>query len=141
MQRGGKPAPEAAAEPDDEPRPALRLPADALVDRHRAIAVRLGGGPFVAGLLDRIVVEGRDLVLGHAIGRKPCRNMDVAEPLDVRENLVGTGAGDGAGGPEGVADEDDAGLLIAGVAVEVGRADLDVACYSKFAHDPLQPRQ
>ena len=39
--------------------------------------------------------------------------MDVAEPLDVGEHLVGAGAGDGAGGLEGVADQHDAGLEMA----------------------------
>ena len=38
--------------------------------------------------------------------------MDVAEPLDVGEDLVGAGAGDRAGGLEGVADQDDAGLAM-----------------------------
>ena len=39
--------------------------------------------------------------------------MDVAEPLDVGEHLVGAGSGDRAGGLEGVADQNDAGLAMA----------------------------
>ena len=40
--------------------------------------------------------------------------MDVAELGDVGEHLVGAGAGDRAGGRKRVADQDDAGLAIAG---------------------------
>ena len=40
--------------------------------------------------------------------------MDVAELGDVGEHLVGAGTGNGAGVRKGVADQDDAGLALAG---------------------------
>ena len=67
--------------------------------------------------------------------------MDVAEPLDVGEDLVGAGPADGAGGLEGVADQHDAGAAIAGVGIEIDGADLDVAGNGERAGDALQPRQ
>ena len=36
--------------------------------------------------------------------------MDIAEPFDVGEHLVGPGTGDRAGGLKGVADQDDSGF-------------------------------
>ena len=53
--------------------------------------------------------------------------MDVAELGDVGEHLVGAGTGNRAGVRKGVADQDDAGLAIAGGDVEIGRPDLDVS--------------
>ena len=125
----------------DETRPALRLPVDAVVDRQRAEVVGLRGRPGVAGGLDRIVVERRDLGLVHAVGREPGRNMDVAEPLDVGEHLVGAGSGDRAGGLEGVADQHDTGLAMARADIEIGRPDLDVAGNRELAGEPAKPRQ
>ena len=53
------------------------------------------------------------------------RDVDVAEPFDVGEHLVGAGPGGGAGGREGIADQYDAGLPIAGGDIEIGGPDLD----------------
>ena len=61
--------------------------------------------------------------------------MDVAELGDVGEHLVGAGAGNRAGRRKGVADQDDAGLAIAGGDVDVGRPDLDVAGNGVFPGD------
>src|SRR5580700_2845944 len=113
-----QPPQRAFTEPCQEPRPALGTPVDAALDRHRAKMIGLGDRPGVACGLDRMVVEGRDLGLGHAVGRKPCRNMDVAEPLDVREYLVGAGSADWAGGFKGIANQHDAGLAMARADIE-----------------------
>src|SRR5882757_4427758 len=88
----------------EELTPAQRRPGEPGVGRQRAQVMRLGGRVLVAGLLHRIVVEGRDLVRRHAVAGEPARDVDVAEPLDVGEHLVGAGAGRRAGGAEGVAD-------------------------------------
>jgi len=74
-----------------------------------------------------IGVERRDLGLAHALACEPLRNVDVAEPLDVGEHLIRAGAGNGAGGPEGIAHQHQARLLMAAADGEVGRADLDLA--------------
>jgi len=103
--------------------------------------VGLGDRPLIAGLLDGIVVEGGDLALAHAFGRKPGGNVDVAEPLDVGEDLVGARAGDGAGGFEGVADQDDARPQVAAVDVEIRRPNLDLAGNRERAGDVMEPRQ
>ena len=89
----------------------LHLKTQAAVDRNRPPSRR----PFVAGRLDGIVIEGRVLVLGHAVGRRLGRNMRVAQPLDVGEDLVGAGAADRAGDLEGLAGQHVAGLELAGV--------------------------
>jgi len=47
----------------------------------------------LAGDLDRIVVEARDLVGTHAVASQPARDMVIAEQLDVGEHLVAAGAG------------------------------------------------
>ena len=83
----------AFTDPRHETRPALRPPVEAVVDRQRAKMVGLGEASRLAGLLLRIVVELRDLCRGHAVGRKPLRNVDIAQPFDVGEHL-GAGPGD-----------------------------------------------
>ena len=67
--------------------------------------------------------------------------MDVAEPLDVGEDLVGAGARDGAGGAEGIPDQHHARHADAAVDHEVGRPNLDLAGDSVIAGDPPQARQ
>src|SRR3954463_13863533 len=104
----------AFAEPRQEARPALRMPVQSVLDRDLAEAYGFRHRPGVASLLDRIVVEGSDLVRVHALGRKPGGDMDVAELGDVGEHLVGAGAGNRAGVRKGVADQDDAGLAMTG---------------------------
>ena len=61
--------------------------------------------------------------------------MDIAEPLDVGEDLVGTGPGDGAGGLEGVADQNNAGAAMTRVDVKIGWPDFDLAGYCELASD------
>ena len=53
--------------------------------------------------------------------------MDVAEPLDVDQNLAGAGAGGGTGRCKSVADQRDARLPIAFGDEEVDRPDLNEA--------------
>ena len=65
--------------------------------------------------------------------------MDVAEPFDVREHLVGAGPGHRTGGLKGVADQHHAGLAITRADIEIGRPDLDVARDLEFAGDPAKP--
>ena len=60
--------------------------------------------------------------------------MYVAQPLDVGEDLIGAGAADGAGGLEGVADQHDAGLEVAGVEIEIAGADFHLA---EIANSPV----
>src|SRR5690349_6101011 len=88
-----RPAQLADGEAPEETGPAGRAPAQTGVDRHRAKAERLLKGVTVASLLHRIVVERRDLVGAHAGRGKPLWHVDVAEPLDVGEDLAGAGAG------------------------------------------------
>src|SRR4029450_13531421 len=102
-------------------------PVQPLLDRDLAEADGLCHRPGVASLLDRIVVKGSDLVSVHALGRKPGGDMDVAELGDVGEHLVGAGTGNRAGGRKGVADQNEAGLAIAGGDINIGGPDLDVA--------------
>lgn len=64
--------------------------------------------------------------------------MDVAEPLDVRKNLVGSGYR--AGGLECVADQNHTGLAVARTDIEVGRPYPDVAGDFEIAGDAPQPR-
>lgn len=78
-------------------------------------------------MLDRIVVERRDLVLAHALGGEPGRNMRVAEPLDIGEDLVGAGPAHRAGGLKGISDQDQAGAAIAFVDIEVGGPNFHLA--------------
>ena len=61
----------------------------------------------LAGRLLRIVVEFRDFLGVHALGREPLRNVVIPQPLDVGEHLGGTGSRSRAGGREGIADQDD----------------------------------
>src|SRR6266567_2882615 len=141
MQSSAEPPQQASPEPRKKARPALHLPAQAVVDRNRPEAEGLRARPFVAGLLHRIVVELHDLFLSHAVGRQPGRNMDIAEPLDVGEHLVGTGPGDGAGGCKGVAGQNDAGAAMTGVDVKIGWPDFNLTRYRELACDPREPRQ
>ena len=60
-----------STEPRHEARPALRVPIRPVVDRDLAEAEGLRRRPGVAGLLDRILVEGGDLGLVHAFGGEP----------------------------------------------------------------------
>src|SRR5215204_3952208 len=87
---------------------AQRGPARREVDRQRTELKRLSGGESVARLLDRIVVEGGDFRFTHARGCEPARNIGVVEPLDIDQDLAGTGAGGGTGRRKGVADQHDA---------------------------------
>jgi len=98
-------------------------------------------GPGVAGRLQRVVVERRDLVGTHAVSGEPGRDVDAAKLDHVGEHLVGPGAADRARGGEGVTDQHDAGLPIAGADIEIGWPDLDVAFDRKVAGDPGEPRQ
>ena len=133
------PSHQALGQPDQDSRPALRAPVDLVLDRQRTEVAGFRRGPGVAGLLDRIVVERRDLVGVHAVGREPGRDMHIAESLDVGEHLVGSGPGHRAGGLEGVADQNDAGLAIMGADIEIGGPDLDIAAHVERADDPVQP--
>src|SRR5581483_813429 len=94
-------AQKAAAEPGDEARPARQRPIEIRIDRDRAEGIRLLHRPFVAGTLERIVIEGSDLGFIHAFGREPIWNVNIAEPLDVGKNLVRPGPTHRAGGFEG----------------------------------------
>src|ERR1700759_1819782 len=90
--------PQAASEPGEEARPARQRPIEIRIDRDRAEGIRLLHRPFIAGPLDRIVIEGADLALMHAVACEPGGDVDVAEPLDVGKDLVGGGGADRAGG-------------------------------------------
>jgi hypothetical protein len=79
--------------------------------------VSLRGRCSVAGSLDGIVIEARDLVRVHAIGRKPVGDVQVAEAFDVREYLAGSGARGRAGGCKSIADKNQAGLLVSAALV------------------------
>src|SRR5215470_15997803 len=69
------------AELTDEAAPAPRTPGEARAGRQRAQEIRLGLGRGIAIDLDRVVVEGGDLVLAHSGGGEPERNVDVAQTL------------------------------------------------------------
>jgi len=67
--------------------------------------------------------------------------VDVAEPLNVSEDLVGAGPGNRTGRGKGVADQDEAGAAIARADGEIGGADLDLARNRELAGNLRQPRQ
>ena len=69
------------------------------------------------------------------------RDVDVAEPLDVGEDLVAAGAGDGTGGREGISDQHDSRLAARVVHVEIDRADLQLTGDVEGAGDALEPGQ
>jgi len=119
----------------------LRRPVGARPGRNRAEVERLRRGPFVAGPLDRIGVERGDLGCIHPVRGQPSRDVDVAEPLDVGEDLVAAGAGDRAGGREGIAHQHEARLAACVVLIEIDRADLQLAGNIERTGDALEPGQ
>src|SRR5581483_6627342 len=133
--------PQAATGPCEEARPARHRPMETRIDRDGAEGIRLLHRPLIAGALDGIVIEGRDLALVHALGCEPCGDVDVAESFDVGEDLVGAGAADGACGLAGIANQHDAGAAVAGVGAEIDGANPDVAGYGERSGDALQSRQ
>src|SRR5882757_6169885 len=90
---------------NQEAGPAPREPRKAPVDRQRAKMIGFRAAPCLASRLLGIVVKLRDFLQVHSIGGKPCRDVDVAQPPDVGEHFCGAGAGGGARGGEGVADQ------------------------------------
>ena len=67
--------------------------------------------------------------------------MDVAQPFDVGEYLVGPGPRDRTTRLEGVADQNHAGLAMSGTDIEVGGPDPDLAGNLEIAGDAAKPRQ
>src|SRR5690349_8674523 len=74
---------EASSQRHAEAGPALRQPIRPAADRHRFELPGLAHRPGITGLLERIVIEGRDLGLAHAGAGKPLRDMDVASSTSV----------------------------------------------------------
>jgi len=62
---------ESSGSPTDKAGQALGAPVEAAVDRDPAEVAPLGSGPGVTGLFDGIIVKRGNLVLAHALGRKP----------------------------------------------------------------------
>ena len=106
---------ESSGSPTDKAGQALGAPVEAAVDRDPAEVAPLGSGPGVTGLFDGIIVKRGNLVLAHALGRKPGGDVLVTKPFDIGENLVGPGAGNRAARLKRIAPQQDAGLTQADV--------------------------
>src|SRR4029078_3900505 len=94
----------------------------------------------VAFALDWVVIEGPDFRLTHAARGKPARDVDVTEPLDVDQDLAGSGACGGAGSRERVADHHQTALPVSMAHVKIDRTNPDETRHREIADHPPERR-